>query len=265
MSWGSSAYGSAAYGSFSPSRLFNVYVDEAGDEGFSRGSSEWFILAGIIIEKSTHLQISRKTKDLQTSLTGRKALHFKKIKNHHNRLLIMDEIRQSNLKIVTTLIHKASLPEAYFSDIGFLGFSLKLLWDRIGQCCVDLGGATYGKEIIYYFPKKQQFSAILKKIKTMPHLSELDWSQMEKQVRSSPGKLNPCLYLADSVASSLFAIVCPENVKSYGNPLDYAERLRPVLWKKDSEILGFGLNIEPKSKVIEVFQNNPILNFLGCS
>ena len=45
-------------------KVFNIYIDEAGDEGFvfnqqaPLGSSRWFIIAGIIVRQEDDLEVS---------------------------------------------------------------------------------------------------------------------------------------------------------------------------------------------------------------
>lgn len=48
-------------------RIYNVYIDESGDEGIRRGT-KWFILTAIIVSKEYDLTLSNKIVEIKNKL-----------------------------------------------------------------------------------------------------------------------------------------------------------------------------------------------------
>lgn len=83
-------------------RTFNVYIDEAGDEGFefSRGSSTWFVLAAAIVEAAndqiTATAINR-IKDRLWPQKGdpwRQPLDWSRLKHPQKRVVVQELIKE---------------------------------------------------------------------------------------------------------------------------------------------------------------------------
>lgn len=79
-------------------RYFNVYIDEAGDEGFrklgqrargeSGASSEWLILASVLVHEEFDRERTRAVDDLRTVLNrtkSHKPLHWRDLRNDHSK------------------------------------------------------------------------------------------------------------------------------------------------------------------------------------
>jgi hypothetical protein len=72
---------------------FNAYIDESGDEGFTnvtiptQDSSEWLVLAGVLVPEESDLELSRAVDDLRTYLEKPppKPLHFRDLKHPKKR------------------------------------------------------------------------------------------------------------------------------------------------------------------------------------
>jgi hypothetical protein len=124
--------------------VFNVYVDEAGDEGFvfnqqpPMGSSRWFIVAGVIVRQDEDLNVSHaidRIKDrLQWStdpIRRRRALHWRKL-GHAQKLMVSGELAQEPL----TSVHVCMWKERFLSSSPLRDsellyhYSLRLLLER---------------------------------------------------------------------------------------------------------------------------------------
>jgi len=72
---------------------FNAYIDESGDEGFkdvsipAKNSSEWLVLAGVLVPEENDLPLSRAIDDLRAYLNKPppKPLHFRDLKHPAKR------------------------------------------------------------------------------------------------------------------------------------------------------------------------------------
>jgi hypothetical protein len=91
---------------------FVIYVDEAGDEGFSfgRGSSDWFVLSAVIVPKARDLETVKLVDHVRAKLgkPAKKQLHFRDLK-HEQRLPYLDAIAKAHVKTISVLVHKPSI------------------------------------------------------------------------------------------------------------------------------------------------------------
>ena len=121
---------------------FVVYMDEAGDEGFSftRGSSEWFVLSGIVVRKAEDLGIVKLVDGIRTQLEKppKKVLHFRDLK-HEQRLPYIQSIASHNIKTVSVLIHKPTIkePEKFRERYRLYYYATRLLFERVSWYCRD--------------------------------------------------------------------------------------------------------------------------------
>ena len=76
---------------------FNAYIDESGDEGFkdvaipAQGSSEWLVLAGLLLPEENDHQLSQALDDLRALLNKPppKPLHFRDLKHPAKRAAML--------------------------------------------------------------------------------------------------------------------------------------------------------------------------------
>ena len=84
---------------------YNVYIDEAGDEGIRRGS-KFFILTAILVEKEKDLQIAKLVDQIKENIeiSIKSQLHWNTIKGYPNKLMIMQNINQTDIIIINIVI-----------------------------------------------------------------------------------------------------------------------------------------------------------------
>lgn len=92
------------------SKDYNVYIDEAGDEGLNKGS-KYFILTAVIVPKNKDLEISKEVDCIKSNLEIdiKKQLHWNSIKGFPNKLMIMEKIGSLDIKIVNVIIDTKSI------------------------------------------------------------------------------------------------------------------------------------------------------------
>jgi Protein of unknown function (DUF3800) len=129
--------------------MYRVYIDESGDRGMKAESSEYFVVAAVIVK-------DRHTADLRADLAnirkviGRpvgQVLHFRKMA-HEAKVKVTQEMAQSHLAAITSvimckrLISNPAAPggAAYISvpDPMYL-YSLRMLWERVSWFVRDDG------------------------------------------------------------------------------------------------------------------------------
>jgi hypothetical protein len=238
---------------------FVVYIDESGDEGFSfgQGSSEWFILSAVTTRKAKDLE-TVKLVDQVRALLGKpekKPLHFRDIK-HEQRLPYVDAITNADLRAVCVLIHKPSVSEPdrsaerywlYFCGVG-------LLLERVSWCCRDyrpLDDRGDGPAELVFSNRAEMSYATLRNyldlLKAQSGISDVrvEWSVISPDLITvfTPGK-RMGLQIADAVASSFYYAVQPSR---HGFTEDrYARMLKPVVYRRQGQHLGYGLKFWPE-------------------
>jgi hypothetical protein len=256
---------------------FVVYIDESGDEGFafSEGSSEWFILSGVVTRKAKDLATVKLVDRVRELLKKppKKPLHFRDLK-HEQRLPFIGEIARAELRTVSVLIHKPSLKEIEtFQDRYRLYFyAVRYLFERVSWYCrdhktsQDLGDGT--AEIVFSnrsgmsYKELREYLKYLKS-KTGPLDVRIDWSVVNvnddsKITTYSPGK-RMGLQIADAVAGSFYYAVQPSQ---YGYVEDrYARMLKPVVYSHAGRYLGYGLKFWPR-EVDEKLHSEPQFSWL---
>jgi len=56
----------------------NAYIDEAGDEGFKNGASQWFIISSVVVDNNSDRDIAQVIDKIKNRLWGdetRQPLH----------------------------------------------------------------------------------------------------------------------------------------------------------------------------------------------
>lgn len=241
---------------------FVVYVDEAGDEGFSfsSGSSEWFVLSAVLTLKAEDLETVKLVDRVRQRLKrpDRKPLHFRDLRHEH-RLPFIDEVARASLRAVTLLIHKPSLQELELlrqpNQLYFHG-AQKLI-EGVCRLCQS-ARPRYGDgtaEVVFSIRSGMSYEDLKRSINA-------------DQFRGTPIRLDQIyayssgqrmgLQIADAVASGFFKAVEPSQ---YGHTEDrYARMLKSVLYRKEDTYEGYGLEFwpwEPKKRFAwfrEVFE-----------
>ena len=69
----------------------NAYIDEAGDEGFVDGASQWFVISAVVVKKEMDRDVARVIDDIKARLWGtvtRQPLHWVRLKHDKKRVVI---------------------------------------------------------------------------------------------------------------------------------------------------------------------------------
>lgn len=98
--------------------ILNAYIDEAGDEGFKAGSSQWFIISAVVVEQSNDRDVARVINDIKYRLWGnvtRQPLHWVKLR-HKKKQVVIQEIQRHNFILFSVALEKKYLaPERFDS------------------------------------------------------------------------------------------------------------------------------------------------------
>ena len=71
-----------------------VYIDEAGDLGFQRGT-QWFVLSAVVVNKQDEPHIRAKLAQIKTRLNVNE-IHLRKLPDFYKRAVVVQEISKEN-------------------------------------------------------------------------------------------------------------------------------------------------------------------------
>jgi hypothetical protein len=206
-----------------------VYIDEAGDDGFATGSSsEWFVLAGLLVPSDQNPICHRIIRDCRVELkySNKRILHFRKL-NHRQRIAVCRILGSSELKAIAVLIHKSVV-------IGQQTPRGKRLYLVETAICALLNTAaliarepmdTSDLEFVFSKCERTDFPLILNSIREHQPQRIIEQSFWKRigQPKSRNPQFHSGLQLADIVASSCFFAI---NRNRYGG---VEERYRACL------------------------------------
>jgi len=238
---------------------FVVYIDESGDEGFAfgGGSSEWFVLSGVVTRKSKDLPTVKLVDDVRSQLgkPPKVPLHFRDLK-HEQRLPYVDKISRAELRTVSVLVHKRSLkePEKFQEGYRLYFYAARYLFERVSWYCRDhttLHDTGDGSaEVVFsnrsgmsYDEMKEYLDRL--KARTEPTDVRIEWNVINRdQITAYRAGSRMGLQIADAVAGSFFYAVEPSR---HGFTEDrYARMLKPVVYHREGRCLGYGLKFWPR-------------------
>lgn len=226
---------------------FVVYIDESGDEGFKfrqdgRGSSMWFVIAGVVTRKATDLETMKLVDRVRVTIGKSKGaeLHFRDLR-HEYRLAVCQAIAEAPLRWIAIAVHKPSLKELAREHLYF--YSCRFLLERVARFCASIKVEDGDKSADVIFSNKSSmsydaFRDYLKKMDTVDRRII-----PPGQIRSAPAAKLRGLQVADAVASGVWFSFTPRC--GHTEPR-YALMLHPRCDRNEKgKNSGFGLKIFP--------------------
>lgn len=136
-----------------------VYIDEAGDLGYQRGT-QWFVLSAVIVDKSDEQAIRTSMSQIKTRLNVNE-VHLKKIPDFMKRAYIVRELERESFTYVNIIVDtcKLDLAMAASSSTAYNYICRMLLervsWflrdtNRVGDIVLSARGTSRDGELIAY-------------------------------------------------------------------------------------------------------------------
>ena len=218
-------------------REYNVYIDESGDEGINKGS-KYFILTAIIVAKEKDLDTSKKVDTIKENLemNVKSQLHWKKIKGYPNKLMIMEIIKDLDIKIINVVIDTKCIKKIPSNNIYY--FFSGYLYERICWFMKDKKGIA---NISISSRGNLSKESLSKYIKDKNHKKiEIDSTKI-KSIKIIPNERKKLLQLADCCCSALFQALR----YNYENHFKYIEVIKNKLYCKRNNLISYGLKLVP--------------------
>jgi len=237
---------------------YNCYVDESGDEGFSfsvipgQGSSEWFILTGVIVRQEDDLSVSGSIDRIKGRLWGhtppqpgrRQALHWSSLR-HEQKKAVASELRDEQFTQVSVAICKARLQTGTCirnADALYM-YATRFLLERVSWYVDDLGGTV---EITFSNRSRLALDQLRRYLRQVLDSGECQIRPVfdPDGIRVRMADQVKMLQVADSCSSSLYNALAPD---FYGNTeTAYIRALARRLYRyRGKKVLSYGLKVFP--------------------
>lgn len=157
-----------------------VYIDEAGDLGYQRGT-RWFVLSAVVVDKADEKAIRASMSQIKSRLNVNE-IHLKKISDFMKRAYIVRELSDEKFTYINVVVDtcKLNLAMAASSSTAYNYICRMLLervsWflrdtNRVGDIVLSARGTSRDGELITYirdklipFPDNQIASNVFEKI-----------------------------------------------------------------------------------------------------
>lgn len=216
---------------------YNVYIDESGDEGINKGS-KYFILTAIIVEKEKDLTVSKSVNDIKTNLEMniKSQLHWKLINGYPNKKMIMETIKNLDIKIINIIVDTKCIKMIPSNNI--YNFFSGYLYERICWYMNENNGVA---NINISSRGNLSKKALSDYLNSNNHKKfEIDNSKI-KSIKIIPNERKKLLQLADCCCSALFQAL------KYNNEIhfNYIKQIKNKLYRKGKNLISYGLKLVP--------------------
>lgn len=231
--------------------VFNVYIDEAGDEGFTRKngvwvSSQWFVIGAFIVRSTNDLAVSKSVNTIKEKLNIQptKPLHFTNL-SHDKRKFVIKTITDTGLfRCTYVAMKKEALGENTRLKISPLlyNYCTRYLLERVTWLIGDQHGKA---NLIFENRTNTSYSNLERYIQ---EITNQKGNKIRKNVIQSFKPIakgqSKNLQLADAVVSSLFQALEVNKLGLYES--SYIEKIKPFIYKRDGNYSSYGLKLFPK-------------------
>jgi hypothetical protein len=209
-----------------------MYIDEAGEEGFSNSSSEWFVLAGVI-HTDDALSACRDTYDAfkRRHMPDNWHFHFQ-ARKHDERLGFISAMRAAPYQPFAVIVRKPSIlqPENFRRKYYLYFYALRFLLERATYWASEHAKEPMAVKLSSRGGlEKENLQEYFFKIRNSPFVKDdrVVWSYLiEDQIETLENKTLRGLQLADCVASSIYKALEPSQYGTF-EPR-YIRELRPM-------------------------------------
>lgn len=239
----------------------NAYIDESGDEGFTRlgwrargvesASTEWLILGAVIVPAEVDAErtaVVAELRDVVNRTQSRKPLHWRDLRNDHSKKRrAMDLLSKQRFRYAVVAMHKPPL-EASGSALarkkGYLyNYASRFLIERLSWMAQD-----HQRRVNLYFESRAttSYGGLQSYIKTLERDNS---SRIPAGIIGDVRPVSPTMkgaQLADFYVSATAEALEPD-LDGYTEP-DYFLRVRKQIYRHPQRsVFGYGFKVFPDS------------------
>jgi hypothetical protein len=244
------------------------FIDESGDEGFKfgSGSSEWFIVSGLVIQKNKLLALENALSDIKQKLNWavEKHLHWNKL-HHIEKNLVCNDLLKLPIKSVSVAVHKPSIVEfEKFSErYRLYYYTCRYLLERVSWIARDTHRirqennhkllTIFSNRAGMSYKELRDYLDLLEKTSTFKDI-RIAWDFLDKElVKVYRPNQFAGLQFADAIAGATYNAL--ETINQKATKPNYLANIKPKLYCHQGQYLGYGLKIAPEKKVVEIENN----------
>lgn len=234
--------------------VFNVYIDEAGCEGYKikEGvwvSSEWFMVGALIVRNNNDLELSRCVDKIKSHIKFEKGklkpLHFSELNHEKRKYVIKCMTETGKFRCCYVAVNKKAIVDSSFlkSHKGYLyNYCIRYLLERVTWLVDSYNGKA---NLIFENRGNTSYEELEEYLDS---LYSDDTAQIRKGVIISNKILNKSqsknLQLSDAITSSLFKAL---EFNSMGLIEEsYITTLRPYIYNNKENYHSYGMKFFPK-------------------
>lgn len=243
------------------SKELNAYIDEAGDEGFKNGASQWFVISSVVVDRESDREVAHVIDEIKARLWGsvtRQPLHWVKLR-HEKKRVVIQEINRKNFVLFAVCLEKKYLVRERFDSQydrdnrmqyrwAMYFYATKLLVERICKYAqrhnarVNLifenrGSISY-KDLHNYLTFMTDYPGPYSWKPTVPRV-------VIKSVEPHNKETKKLLQVADACSGALYDALC---VDQFGNVEDsHLLALGNKFDRINGRLHGIGLKLFPRS------------------
>ena len=214
-----------------------VYIDEAGDLGYRRGT-QWFVLSAIIVDKDKESAIRAKLAQIKSRLNVNE-VHLRKITDFYRRAFIVQELDSEDFTYTNVIVdtNKLNLAMAASASTAY-NYICRMLIERVswflrdtnrfGDIVLSARGTSRDGELIEYirerlipYPDNQIVTGVFGKISAKTAAS---WDMLQ---------------LADVCATTMF-LTYEKNGWGFCTPC-FSKTLRSHIYTRNGNLDSYGL------------------------
>lgn len=226
---------------------YNVYIDEAGDEGFKfecnlgRGSSRFFVLSAIIVKQELDQKLASVVNELKKILKYQEKdihspLHFYKM-SHEKRKVCVNQLEQfKEFTVISVVFQKESLKEPLKVKSVLYNYACKILLEKVS---IFLKSNNAKANFIFEHRRNTHYDELETYMRKV-----IDCEQYVNSIKPLTKSQSKCLQLADIVASSTYQAFEPNQYDGDVEP-SYYMKFSNNIFVYNNKCLGYGLKLFP--------------------
>lgn len=232
---------------------FNVYIDEAGDEGFTIKdgkwvSSRWFVMGALITHPKSDVALAKCVDTIKADFKWSKGnpLHFTSFSHEKKKHVINCMVKTGSFRVCYVAIDKMKIDGAASlkNEKRYLyNYVTRYLLERVSWLIGDLKGTA---DLIFENRANTSYTELNSYITGLIGKTEV---QIRDGVIKSWRSVNKSqlknIQLADAVTSGLYNAIQADR---FGNvEYSYVEMLKPFIYCRNGNYHAYGLKFFPKA------------------
>lgn len=227
-------------------QIFNIYIDEAGDEGFKfesnpkGGSSHFFVLSALIVHESKDRELASLTTELKHMLNYQlkdihSPLHFYKLNHDRRKACVNKLVSFDDFTTITVVFEKHKLNSNLKITPYLYNYACRLLLERVEPF---LKAHSAKANLIFEHRRNTGYKELEVYINNVVDTSRY------LTMSPKPKAQSKCLQLADIIASSIYQAFEPNQYDGDVEPA-FIYKLQNKIFCHNNKCLGYGLKLFP--------------------